>query len=167
MRTTLKFFSLAILTLTGHAALSQSAKPPFSITISSPKDSVPHGGEVTVKITLTNISDHEINLERAPREDQGQSHHAVIIRDDHGDLVPQKKPVRVGKDEAEREINALPHGSQILFTLKPGESLKDGIVLDGMYDLSQPGKHTIQIERYDYVTKAVVKSNTITFTLTP
>jgi hypothetical protein len=122
---------------------------------------------VALKITLTNISDHEIKLARAVREDQGESNHDVIVKDDGGNLAPRKKPVREGKNEAEREINALPMGSEIVFALQPGESLKDGIVLSRMYDFSQPGKYTVQVERYDYVTKAVVKSNTISVTLTP
>jgi len=90
VRTMLKLLSLAILIGTGHAALSQSVKPPFPTAISSPKDVVPPGGEVRVKTTLRNISDHESKPEGAPRLDQGESHHTVMIRNEHGNELSQE-----------------------------------------------------------------------------
>lgn len=41
------------------------------------------------------------------------------------------------------------------------------IKLDEMYDLSAPGKYTVQVPHYDEDNKEDVKSNTVTITVTP
>ena len=49
--------------------------------------------------------------------------------------------------------------------LQPGESKKDEIILNKLYDLSKPGKYTVQVLGLDDV-RRTVKSNTITVTIT-
>ncbi len=52
-------------------------------------------------------------------------------------------------------------------SVKPRETLADVIQLDKLYDLSKPDKYAIQVERIDDDTKAIVKSNKLTVTVTP
>jgi hypothetical protein len=58
-------------------------------------------------------------------------------------------------------------GSIITYFLKPGETIKDGLTLNRLYDLTKPGKYTIQCQRFDEESNSWVKSNKITITVTP
>ena len=51
--------------------------------------------------------------------------------------------------------------------VKPGATFEDHVDLTSIYDLSQPGKYTVQVQRTDAVSKTLVKSNTVTVTVTP
>lgn len=48
-----------------------------------------------------------------------------------------------------------------------GKTMADRVNVSKLYDLNQPGKHTIQFERLDAEIKTFVKSNEITVTVTP
>jgi methyl coenzyme M reductase subunit D len=66
---------------------------------------------------------------------------------------PPKKPMIV-------------EGSSIQVTVQAGKIIKDYADLNELYDISQPGKYTIQVERTDPTTRSVVKSNSIVVTVT-
>lgn len=51
--------------------------------------------------------------------------------------------------------------------MKPGETMTDRVNVSKVYDLTQPGRYTIQFQRLDPETKTFVKSNEITVTLRP
>jgi len=163
---------LLFLTLMAAAAVSaaQLDPPAFSIAISVPQDVVTRGSKVKVKITLKNTSNHDIVIPRSNAEDQGVFHNKITVRDEEGNLVADKAAVAARTDKNKdtgSELTNLTMETVINFTLKPGESLKDGIKLSEFYDLSKPGKYSIEVERTDDITKAVVKSNTITLAVTP
>jgi hypothetical protein len=58
-------------------------------------------------------------------------------------------------------------GSAAFLHLEPGQSVKQEYPVWDDYDLSKPGKYTIQVSRLDRETNTRVKSNTITITVTP
>jgi hypothetical protein len=150
-------------------ASAQGTRPSFSVTISVPQDVVAAGSEVKVKITLKNTSNHDIGIPKSPADDQGGSYNKITVRDEEGNLVADNATIAARTDKhkgTQSELMNLTMETIILFTVKPGESLKDGIKLSEIYDLSKPGKYSIELERTDD-TKTVVKSNTITLTVTP
>ena len=51
--------------------------------------------------------------------------------------------------------------------MKPWETMTDRVNVSKLYDLTQPGRYTIQFQRLDPETKTFVKSNEITVTLRP
>jgi hypothetical protein len=51
--------------------------------------------------------------------------------------------------------------------MPPGKVMKTEIRLDEVYDLTSPGKYTIQVSHYDEDNKEEAKSNTLTITVTP
>jgi hypothetical protein len=53
------------------------------------------------------------------------------------------------------------------FTLQPGEKFKYLIVLNKEYDLSRPGRHTVQAHRVDAAAGIEVRSNKIEFARVP
>jgi hypothetical protein len=51
--------------------------------------------------------------------------------------------------------------------MAPGEVMKTEIRLSDLYDLSLPGKYTVQVRYYDDENKEEVKSKAITVTVVP
>jgi len=51
--------------------------------------------------------------------------------------------------------------------LDPGKSVTNRVNVTQVYDLSRPGKYTIQVKQYDDESKSFVKPNKITVTVTP
>jgi len=144
-----------------------NSKPPFvlSISVESPSaktgpDSyiVTPGSEVYIRVHLTNISTHKLELGHDADSRTGVCfEHQYEVRDRNGNPA-QKRTIN------HPEIGSTGHGWPGLM-LKPGESTdicEDRIT--GLYDLSQPGEYTIQLSRpvFDYSKTGVVKSNAIT-----
>jgi hypothetical protein len=49
--------------------------------------------------------------------------------------------------------------------LKPGESWKDTITVNDLYNLREPGEYTIYVQRFDPANKIMLKSNRISVTI--
>jgi len=166
--TIITFLLTALLAMQGVDQTQQ--KPPvISLAISSMQDVIKAHAQVTVETVLTNISDHEISTFQGSGSAQGYD---VVVRDAQG------KPPRSASDylaeQAKKDRDAgrpfraiIRQGSAHTVQLKPGQNLKDRIEISAFYDLSQPGKYTIQVSRKDPESKTDVNSNMITVTLTP
>jgi hypothetical protein len=149
---------------------AQGTSPSFSVAISVLQGVVARGSAVKVTIILKNTSNQDIVIPRSNANDQGEFHNKITIRDEEGNLVADKATIAAHidrKKDTQSELTSLTMETVINFTLKPGESLKDGIKLSEIYDISKPGKYSIEVERTDDTTNTVVKSNTITLTVTP
>ncbi len=142
------------------AALAEST-PPFSLTITAPQPGVKAGSGVIVDLTLTNNSDRVAELQFT-----GSlcDYAAVEVRDSAGNLAPDTE-VKSKSDCAHREGA----GSAGFYRLKPNESKRDSIVVSMFSDMSQPGEYSVQVmwKAPKEFGGVVVKSNTITVTVTP
>ena len=79
--------------------LAQSSQSPFLIKITAKQAEVKRGSEVTVNVTLTNVSKRDITF-----EDTSACDHPVEVRDHAGKLVPDteyKRALNCGGAEAE------------------------------------------------------------------
>ena len=141
---------------------SQDVRPSFSIIISASQEVVKLGSPVSVQVTKTNQSDHEINNSRL-RSFSGP--YEIEVRDDQGNVRPETEASRRAKKSANSNPRAT--RSANFSSLKPGESERDRIDVARYIDLNQPGKYIIQLRQFDGDIKTVVKSNTITVTLIP
>ena len=147
---------VATLAVTGsgiaRAASGAPAQKPFSLTLSGPQEAVKVGQPVPMKITLTNISGRELLIigSRHPRgaEDDFQ----LCVRDAQGNLAAMKP----------REPS---QGSQAGGSWAPGQSFTDKFDLGESFDLTKPGKYTVQLKRKDVKTGVEVESNTVTVTV--
>lgn len=138
----------------------QAAKPPFSITISTPHDVVKAGEPVSVDITLSNISSRKIFFHsyHSPDPDKILATYGIEVRDSRGDRVLR----------SQRRAKEFPPWIEhsIVYSLEPGKTTNDRLEIGEVQDISKPGKYTIQLQRSEYETKIAVKSNTITVTVT-
>ena len=164
----LLFFAISTFFSISNGAAQSTPGASFSITINTFQSNVKTGSEIRITILLKNVSDHEIEIPRTLGENRGDSFHTLEVRDNRGNVTP--------KTQLRREIEE--HGTangQIVFqggsvftqVLKPTETIREGIVVTNIFDLTKPGKYTIQCQRFDEESKTIVKSNMITVTVTP
>lgn len=159
-------------------SLMHGQQATFSITISAP-DSVAMSSKLKIDIACKNVSDHQIPSSKAGFG--GPWDYTVDVRLGVSEPVPLTEYSKIlqGIDTGESKRTLSPEerrrefrrhvtsGSTIIQFLAPGETQKDEIPVSKLYDLSKPGRYTIQIQRTDPETKLVVKSNSITVTVTP
>jgi hypothetical protein len=136
-------------------------QPPFLLDIRSLADSVRKGFkfEAAVYLAITNRSDHPIDF------DMGYGINDVDVYDRDGKLAPLTETGR-------RYRGPLPRGDpptqhpQTVQHLQPGETTSGGMInLDSLYDLSRPGRYTVQVRAFDGESKTIVESNRITVTV--
>jgi hypothetical protein len=137
-------------------------EPSFSIVIRASQDVVKIGSPVSVEVTKTNQSNHEINNSKV-RSFNGP--YEIEIKDEQGNLRPETESSHESKKSKGADQNRT--FSAVFGSLKPGESERDRIDVDRYYEIKIPGKYTIQLHQFDNETKMTVKSNTVTVTVTP
>ncbi len=158
MRTLLKC-ALTLVTLAVCAASStQSSTPPFALTLQAAENPVKAGSEVTVDITLSNSSNRAMHISLGLSE----LDYAFELRDSQNRIPPETELARNSKG---RPYFSNDH----VFYLQPGETLpKAPLVVSKFYDLSRPGKYTIQASRQvpRELGGGLIKSNPITLIIT-
>jgi hypothetical protein len=134
----------------------------FSIVIRASQDVVKIGSPISVEVTKTNQSNHVINNSKVRSVSPP---YEIDIKDDQGNSRPETESFRQAKKSREADLS---HSFSVAYgNLKPGESDRDRIDLNGYYDVGLSGTYTIQLHQFDSETKKIVKSNTITVTVTP
>lgn len=158
-----KLFSCASIFLCATiAALNATAQSTSSFTLKLSTESAEFraGNDVEVTIIQTNISDHEI-VANVSRINGIDSTFDYDVRDEDGNAVAKStwsKPVPPPVSYHEGAIG-------------PGQSVTEGVYLSNGYNLTRPGRYTIQVSRLDPETKdsdgnpVKVHSNTITITV--
>jgi hypothetical protein len=145
---------LIVAGVSGGAISTAADRPPFSITIGSPQDTWKVGSNVAITIDIVNTSGQRALFRKAPGQEEGELFMDVEVKDDLGRPLPRKPMGEL-----------ISGGSVQKKFLKPGEALKDGIVVSKLFDLSRIGKYAIRVQRRDEGTNSVVTSNTITVTV--
>jgi hypothetical protein len=141
---------------------AQSAKPSFSITVSTKQEVIKIGSRCTIAISVKNIADHEITTGRI----LGELPFEMNVKDEEG----KARPESTLRKEKRRLRNADPGGcemSLVFERIKPGESTLEGADVNEHYDITKAGKYTIQVHRLDPDSQTEVRSNIITVTVTP
>lgn len=140
-------------------AQANPSKPTFSLSISAPNTEIALGGEVSIKIRQTNLSDQTIDCSAHVGSGVNYSF-GYDVRDQHGTAAA--KVVRPHPDLS-ATYNFRP------CDLRPGQSKTADTLLSRIYQFKEPGEYTIQVSRPDTGNPGggVVKSNTITITVLP
>lgn len=142
--------------------------PAFSVGISAAQDVVRSGSAVTVRSVVTNISNQKIWVVSLGEDVE------YHVWDSRGFPVRRANP-RVERARLQLQVDK--HGEHVVvpyimargvwFAVQPGQTVEDDLVISEFYELTRPGKYTIQALRPDPQSHAVVKSNTITLTVIP
>jgi hypothetical protein len=158
-----RFVDFLLLVATSTAWASASAQPvqkPFSISISAETPVIKAGSDVWINVHLTNTSNHDLDDSGSIDNMIGLDPNLLFaVRDTRGKLVPK----RVYKHPE------LAGGSPVNRTVRAGESISKEQRVSRLYDMSRPGQYVIQVSRRvsDKPKDGMMKSNTITVTLTP
>lgn len=157
--------SLVSLTVGG-----KSAKPYFSVTISAPQ-AVKVGSAAILNIAVTNTSSTTTPFSSGYGEDQGEFGCDFSVLTAEGKPAPETRYMKAVEGKDQGPGPQLVISTRSLSTrLAPGESMKFRADLNKLFDL-EPGKYTVQLSRFESAwegrPEAVVKSNTITITVTP
>jgi len=138
-----------------------TAEPWFSVTISTPEASVSAGSDVKLNVVFANNTGKDLHSGYGGLGRNGPVFD-IYIRDSKN-MAVLETPFGLtmhGKN---------PHpfsGSVFSATSHPGETIKEELNLSKEYDLSKPGKYTVQVRERHPVFQSV-KSNTITITVDP
>lgn len=145
-------------TLTNAPQVTESPegeKTSFTLSISTTEDIINVGSEVFVALEVTNTSD------RLSFYDPSITKLDPQVRDSQGNTAPL---TQAGRDL--RRIYGA--GGSHAFGINPGDTMSGGrIIVSKIYDMTRPGKYTIQVSRVDEESKVIVKSNIITVTVVP
>jgi hypothetical protein len=137
------------------------AEPWFSVTIDTPEATVTVGLDVKLKVIFTNNTGKDIHYSAGGPARSGPAFD-INVRDAEGNPVPETLyGLKLhGKD---------PHpwsGSVFSATLHPGKTIEEEVSLSKEFDLSKPGKYTVQVQEKNPVFQTV-KSNVLTITVVP
>ncbi len=147
----------------------QAAPQPFAITISplhdgdSSSDIIKAGEPLALTVTLVNNSHKSVSI----RNMDFDLYYTIDVRDEYGNTAPETEEAR-----EMREAAASPNHHRWISgangILKPRQTWKHTLPVSHSWDMSRPGKYTIQVERQlpKELGKGSVKSNTITVTVT-
>jgi hypothetical protein len=136
-----------------QAGLVSSAPTNFTLNISMGHSIVKVGAKVAIQIALTNTSDKPIGL-HAEIEDYGFM--VDVKTESDGAAVNTDRGREWKKNNGTRQETSGP-----MLLLKPGETQRSSLAISDLYDLSRPGKYSVQVCR------GTVKSNTMVVTVVP
>jgi len=156
MRRICALFLIFVSSAAISTSFGQTTKQPFSITISTEKQTVETGLDVYIKIKLTNTSDEVVDCSSSDSNALDRRY-IYDVRDENGKSV-----------EIPGEHPELWGGSwRGPCALAPRDSRTSGSRLSTLYDFTKPGQYTVQVSRYigKSAKEGVVKSNIITITV--
>jgi hypothetical protein len=140
---------------------SQSVEPSFSVSIHPVQSIVKAGLPVEIEIEFTNTSSATIGY----RHIAGRLPYMVDVRDAAGNRAPLTDRGR--GVELEQADGGVTNGT-MWAKVKPGQIIEDSCVVSDLYDMSKTGDYLIQVRRGNaYPVHVIVKSNTVTVTVTP
>jgi hypothetical protein len=144
------------------ASVSQTSRRALSLSISLPQQVLKSGLSVEVDITRKNLSKHPVGV--AQVVGTVERDYEVIVRNSDGRQVPETEFWRKihGPDKDRDRFESV-----VLGTLKPGQELHQQLYANAIYDLRSPGTYSIQVAQIDSASNLVIRSNTVTLTVTP
>jgi len=167
-RTSALVAALVSLAGLGVAQDASGPKPCFTIAISAPQTVVKTGSPIVLHLAETNVCDQPLPYGSVAVQggEPGQTLRMIDVRvyDSNGKPMPE---TRHGKTIRAR-VTLLPllGPSFPPSYVRKGESFSEESDLNREFVLDKPGTYTVQAERLDYLSNVLVKSNTVTLTLT-
>jgi hypothetical protein len=156
----------------GHAIASTGKVPSFSLAIKAEADSVKAVSPVTIDVKLKNVSDHDTSLGMFYAGPNIELSGKIQIAQGDTKVLETAWGRRImghaTKDDLDSDpSSAIVTGKDVNIALKPGGIYAYSLAISRIYDLSQPGKYTVQLQRLDDENETLVVSNKITVTVTP
>jgi hypothetical protein len=119
---------------------SYAENAPLSMTISSIPANIDPNDDFFVNITVKNISTKPFSMGHFKTLIAETKPYDIYVTDQYGKSIPYRKDLR-------HPEQMLGFNEVALVTLQPGEFFVDRVVLDDLFDLSKPGRYTVEIDR--------------------
>jgi hypothetical protein len=167
MLPTFKLFArMAMLTFLAMSGVLASQDHLFSLTIAAPDEPLKSGGQLVLRVTVTNTWDRTLAFIRSPGPAPEEGfRYQVEVRNAKGQPPPPSAQARALKNKTTATFE-----SRYAYSLKPGESFVDQIDVTKLYDMTEPGTYTISVVREvppaQNLGKGRVKSNSVVVTVT-
>jgi hypothetical protein len=158
---TLFITAVALFSAAPVALLGQTQPAPFTITITAGRPELPSGAETRVQIVVMNNSSESITV---PGVFTGRPeyHYLIDVRNEKGQPASLTAWGRM--------VNG-PFGSTGSMgggAAEPGKPYKDSdLIVNKLYDITMPGKYTVQLTADWLQYGSPVKSNVVTIVVTP
>ncbi|HEY6251428.1 MAG TPA: hypothetical protein VI685_15830 [Candidatus Angelobacter sp.] len=141
---------------TPNPIISPSGQVLIPISISTSHAVVKTGSQVQIGVRVSNPSKVGITFQYAASDPLTCF---VAVRDATGAMAPATEQGRQLRGE-----HALPQGQTVTYTLNPGEAQTRECTVSDLYDMSAPGRYSIEVQELD---GRPVRSNTVAVTVTP
>jgi hypothetical protein len=136
-----------------------TSQTPISIKLETPADNAPVGSDIRVSLAVTNTSQNRVFLPFIVGKLGLDLFVSLDVRDQDGKPVAET-PERIKM----RHMPLHPYRHR---PLKPGDSATAEIILNRDYDLSKPGKYSVQAVATDPATRTTATSNKLLVTVLP
>jgi len=147
--------SLAMMAMC-YTARPQAVAPLFSISLNSPQEVWKLGSDIRVDVAIRNNANRQLFFATCPGEGlEGVLTH-VEVRDENGNLL--SAPL---KSRADSLIQCSGMGAAV----RPGETMRYGILINSFAEIKRPGRYTVQVQRHEGKTRYSLKSNEIILTV--
>jgi hypothetical protein len=141
---------------------AQTSAPSFTLEAAMPATPIPAGSSIPLTTTVTNTSTYDVPIlveYRRGFPDQVRGRIAVEVVDAQGQPVP-----RTEYGESIRlEPGYFQQRGPIALTLKPAGTYREEADLGKAFELQAPGTYTVEAQKRDQVSGAIIRSNKITF----
>ena len=152
--------------LAAHAAGAPHQRPPYTLTLGTPKLPLQAGKPLILRVKVRNAWERPIHVPVSEGGIWGGPGmvYQVHVLDERGRTALPRLPPPLPKGK--KVIYA---GSMPSMGLAPGQSKTDEVNISQVYNLSLPGKYKIWIAGFFYrgpgIPNGLIKSNTITVTV--
>lgn len=131
----------------------------LSLKLTALDPDVKPGSKIMIRVTVTNVSNQLISFHDTRRD----CDYSVTVLTNTGASAPETEHKKqLGCGSSDLEIS----GRDILVTLKPGESTREEIEITELYNLTEPGKYTIRVDR-TFAGIGHFSSNVVTVNVAP
>jgi hypothetical protein len=145
---------------------TQGAKSVISIDANRVQRRVKLGDPVLLKVRMTNVSRHVVSIWIV--KGSGEEQYEVEVRDQNRNLPPDTEYGQKRNGHVHLEMLKVQDlmGSGVCVPLKAGKSMLHAVDVSKLYALNSPGKYFIRVQRADPESFAMLKSNTVSVTVT-
>ena len=128
------------------ASQATEAKPPFTVTISSPQSDVRIGTPIVIHIVLKSTSEKQITVPEAIHAgNQGEYNYRIFVHGPGGN-VPSDTPhgARMKKGGEVETMSRV-----LIYPLNLGDEITDDVDLNNVVAITTPGDYVVEVERAD------------------
>jgi dipeptidyl aminopeptidase/acylaminoacyl peptidase len=137
-------------------------RAPFSIAVSVTQDEMRVGSDIAARITLKNLSDHQIVFGHRPGANHPEFSYEIEVKNAKGQRVEETAYGRETRDPKRRQEE-----SRTVDYVQPGGSSVQTADITKLVSLSRPGWYTVRVSRKDSGSGEIVRSNEFKFAVVP